>query len=68
MVSADVIADLKKTLIAERGRDVSDQEVQDVVDYLYALADLIFEGWEAKQVETRNNLNHNHDDDNTTGI
>ena len=66
MVSADVIADLKKTLIAERGRDVSDQEVQEVVDYLYALADLIWEGWQAKQVEKRNN--HNHDNDHLTGI
>jgi hypothetical protein len=49
MVSADAIEDLRKTLVAERGRDVSDAEVREVVDYLYALSDLIFESWQEKR-------------------
>ncbi len=66
MVSAATIDDLRKTLAAEYGRDVSDAEVQDVIDYLYALADLIYESWQAKQVEKKN---QQHDDDNNaTGI
>jgi hypothetical protein len=61
MVSLETIAGLKKTLEAERGRDVSDREVAEVLDYLYALADLIFESWQVKTNEKNKIYDDGHD-------
>ncbi len=69
MIDQATLDDLKRTLAAERQRKVSDAEVQEVLDYLYALADLIFEDWQEKQVERKNKLNHNtNDHDDHSGI
>jgi hypothetical protein len=69
MVGAATIDKLKQALAQERGREVSDAEVIEVLDYLYALTDLIFESWTEQQVEKKNKLtNEQNDDDNDTGI
>lgn len=70
MVGQATIDNLRQVLAKERGRDVSDDEVQEALDYLYALADLIIENWREQQVEKKRKLtNQNNDDDNNpTGI
>jgi hypothetical protein len=68
MVGAATIDKLKQALAQERGREVSDEEVIEVLDYLYALTDLIFESWTEQQVEKKNKLTNDNDHDNDTGI
>jgi hypothetical protein len=70
MVGQATIDNLRQVLAKERGRDVSDAEVQEALDYLYALADLIIENWRDKQVEKKRKLTNQHydDDNNPTGI
>ena len=68
MVGAATIDKLKQALAQERGREVSDEEVIEVLDYLYALTDLIFESWTEQQVEKKHTLTNDNDHDNDTGI
>ena len=69
MIDQATLDDLKQTLAIERQRKVSDAEVQEVLDYLYALAGPIFEDWQDKQVERKNKLtNQTNDHDDHSGI
>lgn len=65
MAGSAMTESVRKALLAEHGREPTEAEVQEATDYLYALAELIYEVWQVHKVEEKNKQNNNqqHDDE-----
>jgi len=63
MVGQATIESLRRALAKEKGRQATEQEVQEALDYLYALAGLIYEAWAEQKVENKQINQTNYDDD-----